>query len=107
MLQDVRSLVEDPEYEGDKLSTSRVPVIVWFAVVTAFAVAVGVVLLWTHVDCAGAVEAAEAAAGSPECRPVQYSAFQEYLDRMLDALWAFGAIYVGGKATGKLKGGRP
>lgn len=90
-------LVQDPD-AGHKLSASRAPLIVWFVLVTLVATAIGAALLWTHLGCAGVQEVA--------CDPLAYEDVSGYLDRMLEAFWAFGAVYVGGKGVGKLSGRR-
>lgn len=93
----LREITSDPD-AGGKLSAGRTPLVVWFVLVTLVAVAIGVALLWTHVDCAGAAEAS--------CEPLAYEAVGPYLDRMLDAFWAFGATYGVGKLAGKWDGSR-
>lgn len=73
---------------GGKLSAGRTPLIVWFVLVTVVALVVGVVLVATHLGA------------GPE--PIEYEAFSGYLDRMLDAFWAFGATYGLGKVAGRV-----
>lgn len=86
-------LMKDPD-AGGKLSAGRAPLVIWFFGVTLFAALVGAVLVFTS------LAASFGWLGVTE--PVTYDVFAPFMDRSLDALWALGAVYLGGKATGKI-----
>lgn len=92
----MHGFLRDPDEHG-KYSASRLPLVVWFVLVTVLATVFGAMLLWTHFECAGA--------HPPDytCTVITYDEFGPYLDRILNAFWAFGAIYGVGKVGGKIK----